>query len=295
MTDISQDRQVAQAWSKSRFFHFGRSKDGEYHFSSGSMPKNIALIGNGQIGGKARGLLFVIDHLAEGGVLTAHDNLLRFPDSVVITTDVFDEFMAMNNLNEAVFARCNNKLNETSLEELFMSAQFPTAARHALEQVLQSEHRPLAVRSSSLMEDNAEHSFAGIYLSDFLSNTGTDEDRLEKLITTIKRVYASTFGKNARAYRKRHNLPWAEEKMAILIQNMIGQHYQGNLFYPLIGGVAFSLNFYPWSDRLHSEDGVARLVVGVGTRAVGIGEAAISVSSPPSFPACVQRDRIRWL
>ena len=119
------------------------------------------------------------------------------------------------------------------------------------------------------MEDNAEHSFAGIYLSDFLSNTGSHEERLEALILMIKRVYASTFGQNARAYRKRHSLDWKREKMAILIQNMIGQHYPQNLFYPLIGGVAFSLNFYPWSDRLHSEDGVARLVVGVGTRAVG--------------------------
>lgn len=269
MKDTSNTEQRSRPWARSRFFRFGRGKSGEYHFTSSSMPENVKLIGHGQIGGKARGLLFVIEHLANGGSLTAHDDLIRFPDSLIITTDVFDEFMAANGLNEAVLARCNGRLSATSLEERFASAKFPRAARDALARVLESEHRPLVVRSSSLMEDNAEHSFAGIYLSDFLSNTGSDADRLEKLIATIKRVYASTFGQNARAYRKRHDLPWREEKMAVLIQNMIGQHYHGDMFYPLIGGVAFSLNFYPWSDRLCSEDGVARLVVGVGTRAVG--------------------------
>jgi hypothetical protein len=102
-----------------------------------------------------------------------------------------------------------------------------------------------------------------------LSNVGCDEERLTALIAAIKRVYASTFGQNASAYRKRHDLPWQEEKMAILIQNMIGRHYPQDLFYPLIGGVGFSHNFYPWTDRLLPEDGVVRLVVGVGTRAVG--------------------------
>ena len=233
------------------------------------MPKNVQLLGNGEIGGKARGLLFVIDHLAKGGTLTAHDDLLRFPDSLVVRTDVFDEFMDGNNLNEAVLARCNQQLDPDELQERIVSSPFPLATRDALARFLTSENRPLVVRSSSLMEDNPEHSFAGIYLSEFLANTGGEDERLEALLASIKRVYASTFGQNARAYRKRHGLPWREEKMAILIQNMIGQHYQQDLFYPLVGGVAFSLNFYPWSDRLRSEDGVARLVVGVGTRAVG--------------------------
>ena len=262
-------KQTATPWRRSRFFHFGRDENGEYHFSPDSMPKNVRLLGDGEIGGKARGLLFVIDHLAKGGSLTSHDALLRFPDSLIVRTDVFDEFMDENNLNEAVLARCNQQLASDELQERIVSSPFPLTARDELERFLADEHRPLVVRSSSLMEDNPEHSFAGIYLSEFLTNTGSDEERLEELIFSIKRVYVSTFGQNARAYRKRHELPWQEEKMAILIQNMIGQHYPQDLFYPLIGGVGFSLNFYPWSDRLRSEDGVARLVVGVGTRAVG--------------------------
>ncbi len=269
MKDTPQAKKAAQPWKQSRFYHFGRDATGGYHFSPSSIPDKMRLIGKGEIGGKARGLLFVIDYLANGGTLTAHDDLLRFPDSLVIATDVFDEFMAANNLNECVLARCDEKLDTKELEELIVAGTFPESAKEVLEGFVAKEHRPLAVRSSSLMEDNAEHSFAGIYLSDFLSNTGSDEERLEALILMIKRVYASTFGQNARAYRKRHYLDWKREKMAILIQNMIGQHYPQDLFYPLIGGVAFSLNFYPWSDRLSSEDGVARLVVGVGTRAVG--------------------------
>lgn len=269
MKETTHKRGTSRQWKKSRFYLFGRDKSGGYHFSSSSMPENVRLLGGGEIGGKARGLLFVIDHLKQGGRLTSYDHLLRFPDSLIIRTDVFDAFMSENGLNEAVLARCDREISHEELESRIISARFPDDVREQLRGFLASERRPLVVRSSSLMEDNAEHSFAGIYLSEFLVNTGEDEERLEALISSIIRVYASTFGQNARAYRKRHNLDWREEKMAILIQNMIGRHYALDLFYPLIGGVGFSLNFYPWSDRLSSEDGVARLVVGVGTRAVG--------------------------
>ena len=253
----------------SRFFRFGLAMDGTYHFSPDSLPDEVMLIGDGQIGGKARGLLFVIDHLKSEGPLTEYDHLLRFPYSLVVTTAIFDAFMAENSLNEVVRARCCQEIGSDELEERIVSATFPTAAREALAGFLAEKEHPLVVRSSSVMEDDPEHSFAGIYRSEFLSNVGSDEGRLTALIAAIKRIYASTFGQNARAYRKRHDLPWQEEKMAILIQNMIGCHYPQDLFYPLIGGVGFSLNFYPWTDRLLPEDGVVRLVVGVGTRAVG--------------------------
>ena len=253
----------------SRFFRFGLARDGTYRFSPGSLPDEVRLIGDGQIGGKARGLLFVIDHLKSEGPLTEYDHLLRFPYSLVVTTAIFDAFMAENSLNEVVLARCCQEIDSDELEERIVSATFPTSAREALAGFLAEKEHPLVVRSSSVMEDDPEHSFAGIYRSEFLSNVGSDEERLTALIAAIKRVYASTFGPNARAYRKRHDLPWQEEKMAILIQNMIGCHYPQDLFYPLIGGVGFSFNFYPWTDRLLPEDGVVRLVVGVGTRAVG--------------------------
>jgi hypothetical protein len=221
------------------------------------------------VGGKAQGLIFVMDYLEKGGSLTGYDQLLRFPDSLVVTTEIFDVFMESNGLEEVVLARCRQEIGPDELQKRVVSSTFPMSAWGSLSRFLDGEHRPLVVRSSSVMEDDPEHSFAGIYLSEFLSNTGTDEERLEELIAAVKRVYASTFGQNARAYRKRHGLSWQEEKMAILVQNMIGCHYPHNLFYPLIGGVGYSLNFYPWNDRLLPEDGVIRLVVGVGTRAVG--------------------------
>jgi hypothetical protein len=229
----------------------------------------MRLIGCGEIGGKARGLAFVMDHLASGGELTQYPSFLRFPDSTVLTTQVFDEFMSENHLESLVEAGCNSTVALESLEEKFVASPFPSKWRNALVPFLESESRPLAVRSSSVMEDNTDHSFAGIYLSDFLPNRGSMDQRLDELAHTIKRVYASTFSPNARAYRKRHKLDWRNEKMAILIQNMIGSQYSHGLFYPLVGGVAFSINYYPWTTRLKPEDGIVRLVVGTGTRAVG--------------------------
>ncbi len=275
----------ARQWSRSRskFFRFGRVEDGSYRFSGDSLPAGFRVIGNGQVGGKARGLIFVLDRMANGKPLTEYDHLLRLPDSLVLATDVFDTFMIKNGLAKIVRARCREDIGPDELQQQIISAEFPDASRSALSEFLAAEHRPLVVRSSSIMEDDPEHSFAGIYLSEFVGNTGTEEDRLTSLVSAIKRVYASTFGKNARGYRKRHGLNWEREKMAILIQNMIGRHYPQDLFYPLIGGVAFSLNFYPWNDRLHAEDGVVRLVVGVGTRAVGREYARVFSPTAPGL------------
>ena len=258
-----------QGPSRSRFMRYGRRADGSYQLGRDSIPSNVRLLGSGQVGGKARGLIFVMNHLAGGTPLTEYDHLIRLPDSLVVTTEVFEEFMDKNGIDNAVLSRCQEEIGPDELRKIIVSSDFPSSAREPLRRFLTSEHRPLAVRSSSVMEDDVEHSFAGVYVSEFLSNTGSEEERLESLIHSIKHVYASTFDRDARAYRKRHGLRWQEEKMAVLIQNMIGSHYPRGLYYPLIGGVGYSLNFYPWSDRLLPEDGVVRLVVGVGTRAVG--------------------------
>ncbi len=252
-----------------RFFQFGRAPDGRYRFTDRELPAQIHLIGSGEIGGKARGLAFVMDHLEKGGELTQYQPFLRFPDSIVISTDVFDAFMEENNLEAAILAGCAGELPLEEIGNRIIASPFPIQWSEALIPFLERETRPLAVRSSSVMEDNTNHSFAGIYLSDFLPNRGTMEQRLDKLTHAIKRVYASTFSPNARAYRKRHGLDWRKEKMAILVQNMIGSQYSHGLFYPLVGGVAFSINYYPWTSRLKPEDGIVRLVVGTGTRAVG--------------------------
>jgi len=254
---------------QSSFFAYGRDEDRRYRFDPDLLPENFRLIGGGEIGGKARGLLFVMDRMRHGARLTDFPHLIRFPDSVVLTTEVFDEFMERNRLGSDVIAGCQEEISLNELDERIVRAPFPKRWEKDLIEFLKDESRPLVVRSSSLMEDNPDYSFGGIYLSDFLANRGKLEERLEELKTAVKRVYASTFARNARAYRKRHGLDWQTEKMAVLIQNMIGQPYPHDLFYPLIGGVAFSRNYYPWTERLKAEDGIVRLVVGTGTRAVG--------------------------
>ena len=252
-----------------QFLHFGQQEDGHYRFTKEELPPQFDLVGSGEIGGKARGLLFAMDYIEQGGTLTQYQPFLRFPDSTVITTEIFDDFMQANDLESAVLAGCTGELELQELGRSIVASAFPRHWREALIAFLEKETRPLAVRSSSVMEDDTDHSFAGIYLSDFLANRGSMEHRLDELIHLIKRIYASTFSPDARAYRKRHGLDWHNEKMAILIQNMIGSHYAHDLFYPLVGGVAFSINYYPWTNRLKMDDGVVRLVVGTGTRAVG--------------------------
>ncbi|MFC2078536.1 PEP/pyruvate-binding domain-containing protein [Candidatus Bipolaricaulota bacterium] len=252
-----------------RFFQFGRASDGRYLFSDEDLPSGIHLIGSGEIGGKARGLAFVMDRIEKGVQLTQYQSFLRFPDSIVITTEVFDAFMEENNLEDTIQAGCSGEISSDELGKRIVASPFPEQWQAVLVSFLEKEERPLAVRSSSIMEDDTHHSFAGIYLSEFLPNRGSIEQRLDDLTHAVKRVYASTFNANARAYRKRHRLDWRNEKMAILVQNMIGSQYSHSLFYPLVGGVAFSINYYPWTTRLTPEDGIVRLVVGTGTRAVG--------------------------
>jgi hypothetical protein len=253
----------------SRFFRFGLASDGTYRFVPSALPPQLSVIGTGELGGKARGLLFAMKSMHDGTQLTQFQHLLRFPDSTVLTSEVFRTFMERNSLQDDVQAGCEGVITLEELGKRIVSAAFPPEWTKQLVPLLEQETRPLVVRSSSIMEDDPDHSFAGIYLSDFLPNSGPLDVRLEQLTTAIKRVYASTFAPNARAYRKRHRLDWKKERMAILIQNMIGSHYSHELFYPLVGGVAFSRNYYPWTDRLKPEDGVVRLVVGTGTRAVG--------------------------
>jgi hypothetical protein len=253
----------------SRFFRYGRLSDGRYRLDAASLPSQVRLIGCGEMGGKARGLAFLMDYLESGGQLTQYQSFVRFPDSTVVTTDVFEDFMAENQLAATVEAGCSGEISLQELTERIVASPFPEQWRQALAPFLEQETRPLAVRSSSVMEDGTDYSFAGIYLSDFLPNRGPLEQRLDELTHAIKRIYASTFGANARAYRKRHRLDWRDERMAVLVQNMIGSQYSHHLFYPLVGGVAFSINYYPWTPRLKPEDGIVRLVVGTGTRAVG--------------------------
>lgn len=252
-----------------RFVRYGRHDDGSYRVPDGLLPELVTIVGDGQIGGKARGLLFVLREMESGKLVPEYQHLVRFPRSTVLTTALFDDFMADNDLSEDVQAGCRLEIDLNELRKRLLAARLPEKWRSELARLLEVHRGPIVVRSSSVMEDDLNHSFAGIYLSEFLANRGSNEKRLEELDEAVRAVLASTFGPNARAYRKRHHLPWEEEKMAILIQDMVGSRYPHGLYYPLVAGVAFSRNYYPWTPELSPEDGTVRLVVGTGTRAVG--------------------------
>ena len=127
--------------------------------------------------------------------------------------------------------------------------------------------QPLIVRSSSLLEDNFDLSFAGMYESVFCPNQGTPEENLATLTQAIARVYASTYNPDVLLYRKQRGFLDFDERMAVLIQVVQGERYR-NFYFPTVAGVAYSRNPYLWSPKLRREDGFARLVLGLGTRAV---------------------------
>ena len=268
--------------NRTQFMQFALREDGSYGVPE-TLPSLVSVIGGGQIGGKARGIAFVLGEMEAGRTVPEHQELIRAPRSTILATELFDNFMEENGLDAAVCAGCESAERLREIRVRFLEARFPEKWLDPLRKLLEEHRMPLAVRSSSVMEDDPEHSFAGIYLSEFLPNTGSNQDRLERLVRSIKDVYASTFGPNARGYRKRHRLDWRQEKMAVLIQDMVGRRYGKDLFYPLVAGVSFSRNYYPWTPALTPEDGTVRLVVGTGTRAVGREYARVFSVARPSL------------
>lgn len=245
------------------------------------LPARMKQIVPGRIGGKARGLLFAASLIESnperiGGEYT---RLVDIPQSFMIGTDLFDAFIDYNGLDAVI-----RHGEEKDIDEAFERARIPDRFCSALQQLLTQISGPVAVRSSSLLEDSPEHSFAGLFLTLFIPNRGDAVSRMSEFERAIQRVLASTYNPNAAVYRKKHGLRIGEEKMAILVQPMIGQRH-AELFYPLLGGVAFSKNFYPWTDRLNREHGVVRLVFGLGTRAVGRNYARVfSLTDPRLRP-----------
>jgi len=215
-------------------------------------------IGTGGLGGKAQGLLgaqAVLGGLppdALGGLE------VRIPRMIVVTTTVFDEFMAQNGLDEVVAA----DPPDDRLAHAFHLASLPVEWLGDLRAIVEEVHTPLAVRSSSLLEDAVHRPFAGVYATKMIPNNQADADaRFQRLVDALKFVYASTFFRSARSYRRAANVG-RDEKMAVLIQEVIGKRY-GDRFYPTVSGVAKSYNFYP-TGSADREDGVVLLALGLG-------------------------------
>ncbi len=255
------------------------------------LPHQIHILGNGEMGGKGKGLTFVASETAPDGVLSDFSDMgIQIPETTVLSTEIFDHFLEHNNLHGLY-----RKIDFDSLISRYLQGSFPETILEEFQEILQKFQGPLAIRSSSLMEDNLEHSFAGLYLTLFISNEGTPEERLEQFTWAVKRVFASTYNPSVRAYRRKHGLRSADDKMAILVQPVVGKRHE-NLFYPLFSGVGFSRNYYPWSARVKVQDGVVRLVYGLGTRAVGRNYARVfSLSNPQLRPeGSIARDILRY-
>jgi len=234
-------------------------------------------IGGGSLGGKARGLAFARQLLAEarfGGRFPGVE--VAVPPVVVLGTDVFDRFLDDNDLRD--FAIEGD--DEPEIEARFLAARFPEEARLDLVAFLLRVPHPLAVRSSSILEDSQYQPFTGVYATYMLPNNHPFlEVRLDHLLRAVKRVYASTFSRRAKAYLKATSFRLEEEKMAVVLQRIVGSAH-GSRFYPDFAGVARSHNFYPTAP-LEAKDGIVAVALGLG-KAVVEGDNCLRFS--PRYP-----------
>lgn len=219
----------------------------------------FARIGSGALGGKAGGLVRIRDALERelGGRTDGID--VTIPRLVVLATDAFDEFMARNRLYEAAV----EGLPDDRLAHAFQQGGLPTMLLGDLRSLAGEARQPLAVRSSSLLEDALGQPFAGIYQTKMLPNNQADSAaRFRSLTEAIKLVYASTFFRSARTYRRAAGIPDREEKMAVVVQEIVGERHNER-FYPDISAVCRSYSYYPVG-RSRREDGVVNLALGLG-------------------------------
>ncbi|HJS59982.1 MAG TPA: PEP/pyruvate-binding domain-containing protein [Vicinamibacteria bacterium] len=221
-------------------------------------------IGGGSLGGKARGLAFVRRLLSESGLSRAFAGVaLRVPPAIVLATDVFDRFLDQNELRDFAVAAGD----DAELLARFLAAEFPDDAKRDLAAYLDRVRHPLAVRSSSILEDSQHQPFTGVYQTYMLPNSNPSREvRLELLVRAVKRVFASTFTQQAKAYIRATPYRLEEERMAVIVQRVVGADHGGR-FYPDFAGVARSWNFYP-TPPLEAKDGIAAVGLGLGRTVV---------------------------
>jgi len=225
-------------------------------------------IGGGSLGGKARGLAFMRHLLHNNRFARRFQNVdISVPPSLVLATDIFDRFLSENNLLD--FAM--HSPDDAETQRRFLEASIPATLRDNLLAFLAEVNYPIAVRSSSLLEDSQYQPFTGVYETFMLGNHHPDlVVRLEQLMEAIKRVYASTFSQHAKAYVRATPYRLEEEKMAVILQQVVGTTH-GHRFYPDFSGVLRSHNFYPVAPMNYG-DGVAAVALGLGRTVVDGGK-----------------------
>jgi len=227
---------------------------------------------HGKLGGKAAGLLLAHRILAKTQSEERPVGEVKMPRTWYLASDGLLDFISFNDLQDVIeqkFKEIDQVRDEyPSIIRLFKSSSFTPRVVNGLSVALDDLGEvPLIVRSSSLLEDRLGTAFSGKYKSLFLANQGTKDKRLAALMDAIAEVYASTFGPDPIEYRRDHGLLEFNEEMGILIQEVVGRRV-GHYFLPAFAGVAFSNNEFRWSPRIKREDGLIRLVPGLGTRAV---------------------------
>lgn len=237
---------------------------------------NFVRIGEGSIGGKGRSIAFMDNIVKERTALNHYDNLqIKTPKTLVLCTDIFDEFMDTNDL----YAIALSDASDEEIIKAFLEAQLPERLEEDLIAFYKVIKRPIAVRSSSLLEDSHYQPFAGVY-STYMIPYFEDTSELNRQINdAIKAVYASVFFQDSKTYMTAtHNLI-DQEKMAIVLQEVVGSKYEDR-FYPTFSGVARSLNFYPIGNE-KPEEGIAQVVLGFGKNIV---EGGTSLRFSPYHP-----------
>ena len=225
----------------------------------------ILRLGRGSFGGKGRGMAFLSNFLENTDLKKLIPNLkIQIPKTAIIGVDEFDHFIENNDLSKIIYS--NKSYQE--IKTHFLASRLTLSLREKLRAYLEVMHKPLAVRSSGLFEDSLSQPFAGVYSTYLIPNNHPDiERRIDDLETAIRLVYASIFTESSRAYFSAIDSMTEEEKMAVIIQEVVGNDYNGK-YYPNISGVAQSYNFYPFS-YIKPEDGFAVMAIGLGAYVVG--------------------------
>lgn len=225
-------------------------------------------VGSGSLGGKARGLAFVRHLLRTRRIAKRFPGVrITVPPAVVIATDMFDQFLAENNLGDFAL-HCDD---DSEIQQRFLDSPLPVPLQENLRTFLDEVRYPLAVRSSSLLEDSQYQPFTGVYETFMLGNQhGSVQARLNELSEAVKRVYASTFSQHAKAYVRATPYRLEEEKMAVILQQVVGTLH-AQRFYPDFSGVVRSHNFYPVPPMTFA-DGIAAVALGLGRTVVDGGK-----------------------
>ena len=238
----------------------------------------VSRIGMGSIGGKARGLAFLDSMIKRNGLYGKWEGIqVTIPKTIVLSTDIFDEFMEENNLYDIALS----DRPDTEILDAFIKARLPFRIHEDLYTIMELADNPIAIRSSSLLEDSYYQPFAGIYSTYMIPNISRKDERkmIQMISDAIKSVYASAYFKDSKAYMTATSNVIDEEKMGIVMQPVCGKKY-GNRFYPSLSGVARSINFYPIAPE-KSEDGIANIAFGLGKYIVDGGS---SLRFSPKFP-----------